>query len=133
MSQKLTMNFKRGDGLTHYFQVPEDSFVAGAKLFFAAKPQPDDDVTDAAAVIDKEFGDGDIVSPGHEQYLEGFVTYELTFEPGDITGVSFGDGSSKRKFKGEFQYVPDTGIPTSSPDDDNFIDVVIFADIKRGT
>lgn len=132
MQQNLIMEFKRGDGLTHYFQVPEDSYEAESKLFFAAKPQPDDDTDDLSAVIDKEFGDSDIVDDTHEEYVEGLVTYELAFVPNDIT-VSFADGSTNKRYLGEFQYIPAGGFPSSSPEDDNFIEVIVYADIKRGT
>lgn len=132
MANKIEIQFKKGDQITHYFQIPADSWSAGGSLSFAAKAQPDDDATDALAVIDKSFDDTAIVDPSHEMYDAAFVTYELTFDPGDVN-VSFSDNSKKKKFLGEFQFVPDTGEPETFPGDDDFLEVIVFADIKRGT
>lgn len=126
------MHFKRGDGLTHYFQIPISSWSAGGKLFFAAKPTVDDDITDAAAVIDKEFTDSDIVDSSHEMYDADYTTYELSFIPGDIVSITFGT-DKRKKYLGEFQFVPVSGVPETFPGDDDYIDVIIYADIKRGT
>jgi len=133
MAQKATMEFKKGDGLTHYFAVEAASWTPGGTLFFAAKQEVDNDATDAAAVINKSFTDANIVASDHEEYDADFVTYELAFVPGDITNVSFTDGEKKQKFLGEFQFVPTTGLPESFPADDEYIEVIIYADIKRGT
>jgi hypothetical protein len=133
MAKKSTIEFKKGDANTHYFQIPVDSWTPGGLLFFTAKPQPDDDATDAAAVIDKQFDDTAVVGPSHEMYETAWVTYQLDFLPGDITNVSFADGSKNKKYEGEFQYVPDTGLPQSFPGDDEFIETIIYADIRRST
>ena len=133
MASKITMEFKKGDGITHYFSIPTTSWSAGGALFFAAKPAVDNDATDAAAVIDKSFDDTVIVDSAHEEYVEGYETYELYFEPGDITGVNFTSGEKRKKYLGEFQYVPDTGVPSTFPADDQFIEVIVYGDIKRGT
>ncbi len=126
------MNFKRGDGLTHYFQMPVDGWVAGGKLFFAAKPAIDDDVTDAAAVIDKEFTDSDVIDSNHELDDPNYTTYQLSFAPDDIVAITFGS-EKRKKYLGEFQFVPPSGVPETFPGNDDFIDVIIYADIKRGT
>lgn len=131
MAKKSTMEFKKGDANIHYFQIPSDSWTAGGLLWFAAKVKPDDDPTDAMAVINKNFDDTTIVDSSHEMYDASFVTYECEFLPGDIVNVSFADGSKKRTYMGEFQYVPTTGLPETFPGDE-FIDVIIYADIKRG-
>jgi hypothetical protein len=129
----MQMEFKKGDGQTHYFSLPEESWTPGGTLWFAAKPIPDNDATDAAAVIDKSFDDTTIVDSDHEEYAAGFVTYQLEFLPGDITGVNFNNGESSLEYLGEFQFVPDTGIPESFPPNNEYINVIIYADIKRGT
>lgn len=128
---RATMNFKKGDSITHYFRLPTASWSAGGALFFAAKSAPDDDATDGAAVIDKEFSDSDIVTIGHDEYLVGFVTYALNFLAADTSAVSFADGSKKKKYLGEFQFVPTDNQPQSFPGDDDFIEVIVYADIKR--
>lgn len=128
----MEMYFKRGDGLTHYFQIPADAWTSGGKLFFAAKPIVDDDSTDAAAIIDVSFTDSDIVDSSHDMYDADYVTYELVFAPSDIGAITFG-GDKKKKYLGEFQFVSSDGVPETFPGDDDFIDVIIYADIKRGT
>lgn len=126
------MTFKKGDMNTHYFQIPSASWSAGGTLTFIAKPAVDDDATDAAAVIDKDFDDSTIVGSGHEQYNSEYVTYECAFLPADITGVTFGT-AKKIKYIGEFTFVPSAGYPETYPSDDDFIEVVIYADLKRGS
>ena len=132
MANKVTMEFKKGDGRTHWFKIPVDDWSSGGALFFTAKPAIDNDATDAAAVIDKEFDDTDLTT---NETINGVVykVYELNFDPGDIVGVNFTDGQKKKKYLGEFQFVPNGGNPSTFPDDDNFIEVVIYADVKRGT
>lgn len=133
MAKKNTMEFKKGDVQHHYFQIAEDAWFPGGLLWFAAKPAVDNDNTDASAVINKSFDDTKIVGPDHDEYDGAFVTYELKFMPTDIVNVSFEDGEKKKNYLGEFQYVSSLGEPETFPSDDEFIDVVIYADIKRGT
>ena len=130
---KSTMRFKRGDINVHYFKMPALSWQSGGTLYFAAKPQVDNDNSDAAAVIDKSFTDADIVNDSHPSYDPNFATYELVFNPADITGVTFEDGESRKVYSGEFQFKPNGGHPQSFPNTDDFIEVIIFADIKRGS
>lgn len=132
MANKIQMNFKRGDGLTHYFQLPIDSWSAGGSLQFAAKAAIDDDNTDAQAVIKKSFNDTNIVGPSDDMYDPAYVTYRLDFLPADITGVTFGNAKSK-KYLGEFQYIPTNNLPETFPSEDDYIEVVIYADVKRST
>src|SRR5690606_26994857 len=107
------------------------SWTAGGSLDFAAKEQPDGDATDGLAVIDKKFTDSDIITSGHEMYVSGLVTYELNFLPSDID-ITFTTGERNRRFLGEFQHVPITGYPESYPSTDQYIDVIVYNDIKRG-
>jgi hypothetical protein len=134
MASKIPMAFKKGDQQTHYFQMESDDWSAGGTLWFAAKALVDNDTTDGAAVINKSFDDTCIVTdPTNENYATGFVTYELEFTPSDIVGVTYTDGQKVKKYLGEFQYVDVDGEPQSFPNDDSFIEVSIYADIKRGT
>lgn len=133
MATKVQMEFKRGDKQFHYFQIETASWAAGGKLFFAAKPAVDNDASDVSAVINKNFNDTKIVGPTHPEYDTGFVTYELEFDPGDITGVTYANGEKVKKYLGEFQFVSASAEPQSWPSDDTFIEVLIYADIKRGT
>lgn len=135
MNTNPTMDFKKGDAQTHYFQMPTTAWTAGGLLWFAAKPAVDNDAADAAAVINKSFNDSTIVQVGDAdaaEILVGYVTYRLVFNPADIINVSFESGESKKEYLGEFEFVSGTGVPESFPSDDDFIDVIIYADIKRG-
>lgn len=133
MAKKSTIEFKKGDSTLHYFGFPADSWSPGGTLFFAAKPQPDDDVTDGSAVIDVHFDDTAIIDSSHEFYDSAFVTYELEFLPDDIKNVSFADGAGRRIYDAEYQYIPANGYPETFPGNDQFLEAVIYADIKRGT
>lgn len=133
MANKVTMGFKKGDTQFHYFQLPIASFVAGGTLWFAAKPQTDNDTADAAAVINKSFLDSDIITdPTHEQYDAAFKTWEMEFVPDDILNVSYANGEKVKKYIGEFQLVAADASVESFPSDSDFIEVLIYADVKRG-
>lgn len=125
------MEFKKGDGRTHYFKIPASSWSAAGTLWFTAKPAIDGDATDAAAVIDKSFTDSVVT----DETINGvaYKKYTLAFTAADTSDISFADGAKKKKYLGEFQFVPITGSPSSFPDTDNFIEVLVYADIKRAT
>ena len=133
MANKIEMAFKKGDQQIHYFQIPVDSWFPGSVLWFAAKQIVDNDNTDGAAVINKSFTDLDIVDNTHDMYDGQYKTYELEFVPGDTSSVTFANGAKFNKYLGEFQLVSPTGEPESYPSDDSFIEVKVYADIKRGT
>ncbi len=121
------MNIKKGDYVTgNYFKLPIDNYTPGGTLFFAAKPMPDNDATDAAAVIDKSFDDSSVTIDAT------YATWDLIFEPDDVVGVSFASGEKVKKYLGEFQFVDSGGHPSSFPAGDDYIQVNIYADIKRG-
>lgn len=129
-----TMRFKRGDINVHYFKMPLASWNANGVLSFAAKPQVDNDDANSAAVIIKSFTDSDIIGNSHPKYDAEHATYELVFNPSDISSsLQFQDGETRREFVGEFQFVPSGGMPQSFPNTDDFIQVIIFADIRRGS
>lgn len=130
---RATIEFKRGDGTTHYFHLPESDWAAGGKLSFIAKPQVDNDATDAAAVINKSFSDSDIIDEGHSLYQEGYKTYELSFSPSDTNNITFDDGESSKTYLGEFQYVSSGGGVTSYPGTNDFLEVVVYGDLRRRT
>lgn len=128
---KAKIEFKKGDGITHTFLIPADQWSSGGKLFFAAKSVPDNDSTDSVAVIDKSFTDSVVT----DTTVSGtaYKVYTLTFVAADTADVNFSDGSKKKRYLGEFQFVPATGEPTTIPGSDDFLDVIVYADIKRGT
>lgn len=126
------MEFKKGDTQVHYFQVPIESWAPGGVLWFIAKPDTDNDGTDAAAVINKSFDDTKVVLSDHEMYDASFATYELEFVANDIVNVTFEPGETARAYFGEFVIVDANNAQQTFPSNDEFIDVKIFADLKRG-
>lgn len=127
------MEFKRGDVQHHYFQISESAWFPGGLLWFAAKPAVDNDNSDVAAVINKSFDDTCVVDDTHDEWDAGFVTYELKFIPADISAtVTYENGEKVKSYLGEFQYITSLGEPETFPADDEFIDVKIYADLKRG-
>lgn len=122
------MFFKRGDDVTHYFIIPASSWSAGGTLFFTAKPDVDDDVNDTKAVINRSFSDAVAVNDGVD------VTYTCTFPASDTTTITAeSEGDTEREFVGEFQYVSNTGKVTTFPGTNDFIQVIVYFDIRRRT
>lgn len=127
MPKVATMPFKYGDRVVHYFKMPIADYSAGGKLWFAAKPSPDNDTTDGAAVIDKSFTDSVVTTDAT------WATWTLEFLPADLQNISFASGEDELDYEGEFQFVDASGHPKSYPDDNNYIEVKVYADIKRAT
>jgi hypothetical protein len=128
MSKTAVIEFKRNDGVTHTLKIPLTSWSAGGTLYFTAKPAVDNDATDATAVIDKSFTDASVTTDGV------YAIYTLAFDGAvDITNVNFQSGETRKEYLGEFQYTPLVGKPISFPANDNYIEVIIYADIKVGT
>lgn len=134
-NSKVQMDFKKGDDQQHFFQIESSAYEPGSVLWFTAKPAIDNDGGDNAAVINKSFADTAIVGAldeDSEMYLEGFVTWQLDFEPADIVNVSFQSGEKSKKYLGEFELITGTGVHQSFPADDQYIEVIIYADVHRG-
>jgi len=125
MATKITMEFKKGDNVNHAFKMAIADYTTGGALYFTAKPAVDNDATDATAVIDKAFTDSVVTTDAT------YATWSLAFVPADITGVNFSNGERKLTYLGEFQFVSATGVVSTFPSDDNFIEVIIYADIRR--
>lgn len=123
------MEFKKGDAAVHYFKIPAANWSAGGTLWFAAKTKPDADLTDAAAVINKSFTDSVVTNETIDDV--SYKVYTLAFNAEDTSAVSFSDGSTKKRYLGEFQFVPLNGDPISFPADNHYINVIVYADIKR--
>lgn len=122
MSSKI--EFKRGDGITHYFVMPTSSWTAGGKLMFTAKPAIDDDLTDANATINTEYTDTNMVNDGTN------VTYTCYFPPA-VTNTIASNGATRMDYLAEFQYVTPTGIPTTFPGNDSYLDAIVYFDVRR--
>lgn len=119
-----TIEFKRGDPVTHYFIMPTSAWSSGGTLFFAAKPAVDDDNTDAAAVINQSFTDAAAVNDGTN------VTYTMEF-PRSATDSIIMNGAKKKDYLAEFQWVSASNEPSTFPGNDKFLDCVVYADIRR--
>ncbi len=128
MASKI--EFSRGDGITHTFSIPAANWTSGGTLFFAAKPAIDDDLTDAAAVITGSFTDSNIT----DTTIDGvaYKKYTCYFPPSATLNIN-SNGASKADYKGEFQFVPATGVPQTFPANDKKIDTVVYFDVKRKT
>lgn len=120
------MTFKKGDNVNHSFKLPIGDYTPGGTLYFTAKPEIDNDTSDAAAVINKSFADSLVVLDATH------ATWPLAFLPADIVGVNFENGETNKEYIGEFQWIEDDGTIHSYPDNDDFINVVIYADVRRG-
>jgi hypothetical protein len=122
------IEFKRGDGITHYFSMPTANWSAGGKLWFTAKPVIDDDSTDAAATITTSYTDSavtDVTVSG-----VAYKKYTCYFPPSATNSIASG-GAKKADYLGEFQWVSAAGVPSTFPGNDKFFDVVVYFDVKR--
>lgn len=126
-----TMEFARGDGLHHEFYYPADAWVAGGRLFFAAKPAIDDDNADALAVINANWDDT-ALKPN--ETIDGVVykVYDCYFPP-SATNSILSNGAESAEYLGEYQFVPSGGDPQTFPPNDPKIPVVVYFDVKRKT
>lgn len=124
------IEFVRGDGNHHTFSLPASSWSAGGRLYFAAKPVIDDDVTDAASVISGDWGDEvvtDVTING-----EAYKQYACYFPP-SATSSAPSDGAGAIDYLGEFQWIPLGGDPITFPPTDAKLDAVLYFDVKRKT
>lgn len=126
-----TMEFTRGDGANHTCAIPTANWTSGGTLFFAAKPSPDDDNTDASAVIQGQWTDANV----SDTVINGVAhkVYACHFPP-SATNSILSNGAPSATYEGEFQFVPSGGgDPITAPADDNKIEVILYFDIKRET
>ena len=123
-----TINFTRGDAVTHTFSIPQANWSAGGTLFFAAKPVIDDDVTDTAAVIKKSWTD----SATSVVVINGvnYVQYACSFTASDTNGIP-SNGALSAQYLGEFQWVSSTNVPTTFPATDPKLTCIVYFDVIR--
>lgn len=125
------MEFSRGDGITKGFSMPADKWSAGGTLFFAAKSLFDDDTTDAAALIQGNWGDSVVTDTVRNGVA--MKRYACYFPPSATEDIP-SNGAATLELLGEFQWVPSGGgDPITVPAKDDKIDVVVYMDIKRKT
>lgn len=123
------IEFSRGDGANHTFSMPTSSWSAGGKLFFAAKAIVDDDTTDVNAVIQGSWDDTVVTNVVINAVA--YKQYACYFPPA-ATNTIISNGASVLSYVGEFQYIPNTGVPVTFPATDQKLDVALYIDIKRG-
>ena len=125
----MAMEFKKGTTTVHYFKMIASSWSSGGTLWFTAKPSPDNDSGDARAIIRKSFTDGSVT----DETINGvaYKTYSMTFLTGDVD-VEFSSGESVKTYIGEFEFISSGAEVITFPEDNSYIDVILYADIKRG-
>lgn len=124
------MEFLRGDAANHTFSIPSTSWTSGGRLFFAAKPAIDDDLTDTNAVIQGNWGDEAVTTVmingvSYKQYL-------CHFTPAATNSI-LSNGALSTEYLGEFQYVPISGDPVTFPGGEEKISTIVYFDVKRKT
>lgn len=125
------MEFARGDGTTKGFWIPADAWTSGGRLFFAAKQIIDDDTTDAAALIQADWGDAAVTDETRNGVA--YKRYACYFPPSATSGIESG-GAESLELLGEFQFVPSGGgDPITFPPTDAKIPVTVWFDVKRKT
>lgn len=124
------MEFVRGDGANHGFNIPASSWSAGGRLFFAAKPAIDDDNTDANALIQGNWDDTVVSDVTHNGVA--YKHYECEFPPAATNSIP-SNGAESAEYLGEFQWVPTSGVPVTFPARDPKLQVVLYFDVKRKT
>jgi hypothetical protein len=131
MANTPILQLVRGSGATRTVSLPISLYVTGSTLRFTAKPAPDNDLTDAAAVINKTFNDSDVDTSSNPLY----AIYTMTFIPSDTTGITFDTSSGQTQiiYAGQIKYTPLGGEPVYYPGSNNYIQVIIDADIPRET
>jgi hypothetical protein len=126
----VSIDFPRGDAITHTFSMPADAWSSGGKLRFMAKPAIDDDNTDATAVITQEWDDSVVT----DATING-VTYKkyTCYFPPSATNSIISNGAASANYVGEFQWVSQAGVPTTFPPNDPKLTVTVYFDIIRET
>jgi len=137
MATTPILQLVRGSGATRTVSLPISLYVVGSTLRFTAKPVPDNDPTDAAAVINKTFTDADVDIVSNPLY----AIYTMTFIPSDTSGISFDttSGVTQNVYVGQIKYTPLGGEPIYFPGPDSsgrpitYIKVTVDANVPLET
>lgn len=124
MAKKIKI--KRGDSFSTTITIPLSIYQPGSTLYFMAKETPDNDFGDTKAVFSKSVSDGGAIV-GDEA-----VFYNLSLTPAETSNVEFSTVENKKELLAEFEYRTPNGEVYSFPDDDKYIEVIVYADIRRG-
>jgi hypothetical protein len=123
------LQLTRGSGATRTVSIPISLYVSGSTLRFTAKPFPDNDLTDGAAVINKTTTTADTTTNPL------YAIYVLTFVPSDTSAITFDTTSGQTQiiYVGQLKYTPLGGEPIYFPGTNQYIKVIVDADIPRET
>lgn len=120
----MKINLKRGDTRIVSFTVPEELAPSGSTLYFMAKPALDDDLNDSSAAISKQSSNAVLVAGNKLKF-----TFKIT--PSDTNSIRTG-GADKADLLAELEIRTPNGDVYSIPDNNKFIKVTVYADIRRG-
>jgi hypothetical protein len=120
----LKYSMPRGDSRTLPIAVPLATYSVGASLFFAIKPDVDNDLADATAAFKTELTDADITSTDADN-----VNYLLTLAPANTNTITPG------VYRAEIEFVSaDKSVVITFPDPAKQIwEFTITGDINRRT
>lgn len=126
----MKIQMKRGDTREVIIGVPKAIYSPGTVITFMAKPGYDNDSTNAAALINKTFGDADIISQDGEK-----VTYRCVIAPADTRDLEIKIDKKKSSLKliGEFELRTPAGVVRTLPMNDGYVELMIYPDIKMGS
>lgn len=74
---------KRGDSRSFKLAIGKKEYVSGQTITFMAKPKPDNDPTNQQAVVNRSFGDSDII-----ERTDTHVVYLIKIQPGDTENIA---------------------------------------------
>lgn len=124
---KITM--KRGDTCTLTLTIGKTLYSPGQIVSFTAKKEYDNDPTNSKALILKTYGDESIISQD-----ENKVVYSCAINPEDTQNIEIPlkRGRGALKLIGEYQIKNGNGVVRTFPSGNEFIDIIIYPDIKMG-
>ena len=117
------IEFKRGDSKTITITIPRAIYEDNSKLLFTAKPEVDNDKADTNAKIE--------ATATFEGLTEVGAIFRFNFKPSDTDKVEFGADGEAVELNGELEYITPSGKVLSFPNNNKFLKVVVYPDIRR--
>lgn len=121
MAEKI--EFKRGDSKIMKVTIPRRIYETNSKLYFSAKPAVDNDKTDMNAKIES--------SATFESLNEAGAIFRFDFRPEDTEKVEFNSDGEAVELDGELEYTTPSGKVLSFPNNNKFLKVLVYPDIRR--
>ena len=121
MAEKI--EFKRGDSKIMKVTIPRRIYETNSKLHFSAKPAVDNDKTDMNAKIES--------SATFESLNEAGAIFRFDFRPEDTEKVEFNSDGEVVELEGELEYTTPSGKVLSFPNNNKFLKVLVYPDIRR--